>query len=320
MRCYYTRRRRGWRRFPTVTRSGDWGDLPDNVLLNITVHLPCHADRVRMACVNKQWRAAVRLEPRPPPPAPQLPPLPPQMPWLIFRNTTAPSFYSWIGCKSHALPLPSDIIVARFCGSADGGWFVPFGQAHYDAAFWCRGSECWFPPRGPRTRKPQDVVFYNGGFRFVTATEGVVVYWPSYGRATNNNNNQMLMRRVEYDMLARADYRRDVAVMEVQGSTTRYLVESRGELLMVARYVYVDDVETQSFRVFRSFDADRCGGVFYFLDEGFVPDTTVVDERPRYSFINMGMYNMEIMDSVDWPPVDRLPTTSDNAPPTWWLP
>uniref|UniRef100_A0A0D9V2B8 Uncharacterized protein n=1 Tax=Leersia perrieri TaxID=77586 RepID=A0A0D9V2B8_9ORYZ len=416
MRCYYTRHRRGGRRFPTVTRKGDWGDLPDNVLLNITGLLPCRADRVRMACVNKQWRAAVRPEQRPPPPAPQLPPLPPQLPWLIFPNTTTPCFYSLIGGRSHALPLPPDIIVGRFCGSADGGWFVlalnsrhryeiynlnsgsrvelppgietPLGmqfplvavfatlsvsrasrpnmaaaivrvKRNLDAAFWCPGSECWFPHRGPRMRKPQDVIFYNEAFYFVTATEGVVVFWPSFGRPTNN---QMLMRRVEYDMLVRADYLEDINFMRGNGVITRYLVESRGGLLMVARYIY-DEGGTEAFRVFRfqiiqpnandggrpratwvhvddldermlflgkgcsrTFEVARFEGFeeafVYFLDESsFCPDkTAMVLHRPRYTFSDMGKFDLDAVTCEDWPPVDRRPLSSDNAPPTWWLP
>uniref|UniRef100_A0A0E0JKG8 KIB1-4 beta-propeller domain-containing protein n=1 Tax=Oryza punctata TaxID=4537 RepID=A0A0E0JKG8_ORYPU len=402
-----------------------WGDLLDNVLLGVTARLPCRADRVRMACVNKQWRAAVRAEPRPPPPMPQLPPLPPQLPWLIFPNTTTPSFYSWIGGMSHSLPLPPDVRVARFCGSSDGGWFVlaldpshryalynlnsghrvelppgiespsgkqfplvarfatlsaspsspsprPFMLAavvlvsrRLDVAFWVQGSECWFPHRGPRMTQPQDVIYHNGGFYFVTADEGVVVYWPGYGRPTNN---QMRMRRVEYDMLQREDYLEDMGFIGGNGSITRYLVESRGQLLMVARYIY-NEGGTEVLRVFRfhvmslpwtataaisgrpratwvpvdylegrmlfvgkgcsrSFEAARFDGfedaIIYFLDEGFVPDTTavVVQERPRYSFADMGRfrYEMDDMASEAWPPVDRRPTTSDNAPPTWWFP
>lgn len=429
---YYYRRRRGRgaaaaaRRLPTVAAMdrAKWGDLPENVLLGVTACLPCRADRVRMACVNRQWRAAVREGPRPPPPAPQLPPLPPQLPWLIFPSSATPSFYSWIGRTSHPLPLPPDVRVARFCGSSDGGWFVlaldsshryalynlnsghrvelppgivsPSGKQfplvarfatlsaspptpsssprpymlaavvlvsrRLDVAFWVQGSQCWFPHRGPRLNQPQDVVYYNGGFYFVTADEGVVVYWPGYGRLTNN---QMRMRRVEYNMLRRDDYLEDMGFIGGNGSITRYLVESRGQLLMVARYIY-NEGGTEVLRVFRfhvmpltpaaaisgrpratwlpvdylegrmlfvgkgcsrSFEAARFPGfedaIIYFLDEGFVHDTTAsaaVQERPRYSFTDMGRYEMDDMASEAWPPVDRRPTTSDNAPPTWWFP
>ncbi|XP_006646039.2 uncharacterized protein LOC102714797, partial [Oryza brachyantha] len=400
-----------------VEEEEDWGDLPDTILLGITACLPCRADRVRMACVNRQWRNAVREEPRPPPLLPQVPPLPPQLPWLIFPNTEAPSFYSWIGNMCHSLPLPPDVRVARFCGSSDGGWFVlaldashryalynlnsgqrvnlPPGigfrsgrefplvarfatlsaspsprvymlaaivlfKQQLRVAFWFQGSECWFPPRGPRPRQPQDVIYYNGGFYLVTATEGVVVYWPGYG---NPHNNQMLMRRVEYDMLQRADYVRDMTLIRGYGSVTRYLVESRGQLLMVVRYVY-NEAGTEALRVFRfqvmpptatsvgisrrpratwvdmhylegrmlfvgrgcsrSFESDQFRGfedaVIYFLDEGFVPDRRVAAERRRYLYDDMGIYDMDNMTSTEWPPANRRPTTSDNAPATWWFP
>lgn len=82
-----------------------WGDVPDNILVRISAFLRCRADRVHMACANRQWNVAVRLREssgHPQPPA--LPPLPPQLPWLIiFPNTEAPTFYSPVGGRYHSL-------------------------------------------------------------------------------------------------------------------------------------------------------------------------------------------------------------------------
>lgn len=110
-----------------------WGDVPRDILVRISAFLRCRADRVHMACANRQWNAAVRWreressehpEPQPPVPPP-LPPLPPQLPWLIFPSTEAPNFYSPIGERYHSLSgLPFDIRRARCCGSGDGGWLV----------------------------------------------------------------------------------------------------------------------------------------------------------------------------------------------------
>ncbi|KAL5229185.1 hypothetical protein ABZP36_017450 [Zizania latifolia] len=389
-----------------------WGDLPDYVLLRITAYLWCRADRVHMACVNKQWRAAVTGEPRPPP-LPQVPRLPPQLPWLILPSTRAPSFYSEIGRRRHHLPLPPDIRLARFCGSSGGGWFVlsldrshshalyninsgqrihlpsglvthtgiklplvvrsatlstsPGPQAYmvaaivivagqFRVAFWCQGSDRWFSSTGPSLRLPQDVIYYGGAFYSVNAAERVVAFWPGY---RGQDNNQMLMRRVDYDMLQREDYRTDVGFMRGNGTMLRYLVASRGQLLMVVRYVYVEE-ETQVLRVFRfhitratvigrrpiaswvylpeldgrmlflgrgcsrSFETAQFYGcedcMIYFLDDNFIPDSTVPEERQYYTFQDMGIYDM-LQDSVDpWPPAGRRPSRSDHAPPTWWLP
>ncbi|KAG8051515.1 hypothetical protein GUJ93_ZPchr0001g32141 [Zizania palustris] len=389
---------------------GPWGDLPDYVLLRITAYLRCRADRVHMACVNKQWRAAVTGEPRPPP-LPQVPQLPPQLPWLIFPSTKAPSFYSEIGRRRHHLPLPPDIRLARFCGSSGGGWFVlsldrrhshslyninsgqridlpsglvthtgiklplvvrsatlstsPGPQAYmvaaivvvakqFTIAFWCQGSDRFFLSSGPSLRRPQDVIYYREAFYSVNAAERVVAFWPGY---RGQDSNEMLMRRVDYDMVQREDYRMDIAI----GLTmVRYLVASRGQLLMVVRYFYVAE-ETQMLRVFkfhimratvagrppiakwvripeldgrilllgrgcsRSFEtAQFCGCqdcMIYFLDDNFNPDSTMTrGRRYYYTFDDIGTYDM-LRNSVDpWPPAGRRPSKSDHAPPTWWLP
>ncbi|WVZ69936.1 hypothetical protein U9M48_018650 [Paspalum notatum var. saurae] len=394
-----------------------WGDIPDNILVCVSAFLRCRADRVHMACVNRQWWAAVRGVRRPPPPLlPPLPLLPPQLPWLIFPGTTeSPTFYSPLTGRHHRLcGLPHDVRAARCCGSGDGGWLVlalnsRHAHALYNldtsqriplppgfrtprnadfplvvraatlsaapspgvpymvaaivlvangstAAFWTEGSPSWFAPGGPP--RPQDVIFYVGGFYFVGADEGVVTFYPYVAP-----NGDVTFARLDYEMQQRGDYNDDLGFVGNHGKMTRYLVVSQGLLLMVVRYVYDHDGgiggTTEMIRVFRflvtgpladpaqpplatwvslgnelggrmlflgrgcsrCFEVARYDGfqesMIYFLDEGFV-SVLSADGRRLYSFSDMGRYSMEETATEPWPP-GRCPSTSDNAPPTWWL-
>ncbi|CAO2208494.1 unnamed protein product [Urochloa humidicola] len=265
-----------------------------------------------MACVNRHWSRAVRGVGRPPPPTlPPLPPLPPQLPWLIFPNTEAPTFYSPITRRRHRLfNLPLDVRRARICGSGDGGWLVLAlescrGYALYNlgsgrriplpptfttpadkefplvvraaaisaappagpgpdhhpymvaaivlvatrstAAFWSEGSEDWFSTEALLQARPQDVIFHGGAFFFVTSREEVVSFRPAYGW-----NNNVSLGRVDYDMEQRGDYDDDVGFLEGMGLGVmrRYLVESRGRLLMAVRYFYYEAGRTNVIRLF----------------------------------------------------------------------
>ncbi|KAK3161118.1 hypothetical protein QOZ80_1BG0072280 [Eleusine coracana subsp. coracana] len=113
------------------------------------------------------------------------------------------------------------------------------------AAFWSEGSDTWFTSGRFLTVRPEDVLYYAGAFYFVTAREGVVSFRPAYG--ANGNVN---FQRVDYRMLPRADYGQDIVFMSGMGTMRHYLVESRGRLLMVVRYIYKDD-GTEALRVFR---------------------------------------------------------------------
>ncbi|XP_062179397.1 uncharacterized protein LOC133884004 [Phragmites australis] len=404
--------------WPTSPRAAEamaalpsWEDVPDNILVRVSAFLPCRADRVHMACVNRLWNAAMRGLRRPPPPVlPPLPPLPPQLPWLIFPSTEAPTFFSAITrCHQPLCRLPPDVRRARCCGSGDGGWLVlaldschayalynlnsgqriplppgfttpmdkefplvvraatlsappspnPYMVAaivliasRSTAAFWSEGSESWYSAGRLLTVRPQDVIYYGGAFFFVTSREDIIAFWPTYGP-----NGNVTLARVDYDMQQREDYDADVGFVRGLGTMRRYLVESRGRLLMVVRYVYYE-AGTEMLRVFgfrvtapltnvqrpraawenlgeeldgrmlflgpgcsRSFEVAHYDGfeesMIYFLDEGFVSGPSV-DDRTWYSFTDMGRYSMEEMTSEPWPP-GRHPSRSDKAPPTWWL-
>ncbi|TVU34248.1 hypothetical protein EJB05_16079, partial [Eragrostis curvula] len=241
-----------------------------------------------------------------------------------------------------AAPSPNPYMVAA----------IVLVRSRSTAAFWSEGSDSWFTSGGFLTVRPQDVVYFEGAFYFLTIREGVISFRPGYGP-----NGSVNIHRVEYEVQKREDYDNDVAFVQGNGAVRRYLVVSRGRLLMVVRFVY-DEMGTEMFRVFRfrvtvpflrkplaiwehvgdqldgrmlflgpgcsrSFEVAQYDGfqdhesMIFYLDESFdsVPSA---DGRRLYSFIDMGRYSMVDMTSVAWPPGDH-PTRSDNAPPTWWL-
>ncbi|PUZ56098.1 hypothetical protein GQ55_5G268400 [Panicum hallii var. hallii] len=225
------------------------------------------------------------------------------------------------------------------------------------AAFWSEGSESWFSTGALLDARPQDAIYHGGAraFFFVTSREDVVSFRPTYG--WNNNVN---LARVDYDMQPRGDYADDVGFLEETGLGTmrRYLVESRGRLLMVVRCFYYEGGRTEVIRVFEFHVKPPAGngqrpcatwkhlgtgldGRMLFLGRGcsrsfevaryngfqesmiyFLDDGLVsvpsVDDRTLYSFTDMGRYDMGGIATAPWP-VGLYPTRSDNAPPTWWL-
>ncbi|KAK3164636.1 hypothetical protein QOZ80_1AG0022180 [Eleusine coracana subsp. coracana] len=388
-----------------ATAPPPWEGLPESILLRASAFLPLR-DRVRMACVNKHWLAAVTGL------AWRAPRFPPALPWLIFPSTEEPTFFSALDRRFHRLcHLPADVRRARLCGSAAGGWLVltlnsrhAYALYHLDsgrrialppqlvaprgtvfplvvraatlsapplhrrhmvgaivlaaarsaAAFWTPGRESWFSDGGLLDVTPQDVIFYGGGFYFVTPDEDILTFWPM-----ENAEGDVAVARLDYDMEQREDFDVDVAFAAVLVTTRRYLVESRGRLLMVVRYIY-HETGTRLLRVFgfrvtapftdvdmpratwddlgnrldgrmlflgpgcsRSFEVAHYDGfqnqesMIFFLDESFATVPSA-DGRRLYSFTDMGRYSMRGMNSEPWPPGPR-PTSSDNAPPTWWF-
>ncbi|RLN21979.1 uncharacterized protein C2845_PM07G13650 [Panicum miliaceum] len=226
----------------------------------------------------------------PPPVLPPLPPLQPQLPWLIFPDTATPDVRRARCCGSgdggwlvlaldsrhtHALynlntgrriPLPPTfttpadndlpLVVRAATISAPPSDPGPYMVAaivlvgnRSTAAFWSEGSESWFSTGALLDARPQDAIYHGGArtFFFVTSREDVVSFQPTYG--WNNNVN---LARVDYDMQPRGDYADDVGFLEETGLGTmrRYLVESRGRLLMVVRCFCYESGRTEVIRVF----------------------------------------------------------------------
>ncbi|KAM0879602.1 hypothetical protein ACQ4PT_034125 [Festuca glaucescens] len=227
-------------------------------------------------------------------------------------------------------------------------------------AFWQEGLQNWITPDPEdmwTSRRPQDVIYCAGAFYFLTTAESLVTYTP----VLSGDNNELSMKRYDYDMVQREDYADDLLFIGGNGSMVRYLVQIRRWLHMVVRYIYTDG-GTGVLRVFRfqpmqpraygrsfratwvaveeldgrmlfvgrgcsrSIDVAQFHGfedsTIYFPDDCFIPDPErTVDNTRRYSFFDMGRYLMDDEASLDesWPPTDRRPARSDNAPCTWWL-
>ncbi|TVU35792.1 hypothetical protein EJB05_17695, partial [Eragrostis curvula] len=284
------------RRWHAAVAPRPCGDLPERVLRRVSGFLPCGFD-LHMACVNWHWAAVTGSH------QPDSPVLPPQLPWVIFPNTEAPTFYSALGRNYHRLGrLPPDVRRARFCGSSDGGWLVlalnsshayalynlyshqrvplppefvsprgavfplvfraatlsnpPFQNEFRVAAivlvanrspvaFWTMCRDRWFS-ESLLDVTPQDLIYYGGAFFFITTDERLATFWP----LPPPDGGAVIVGRMDYDMQQREDYYDDVGFVQGNDQMRRYLVQSRGRLLMVVRYIY-HETGTEMIRVFR---------------------------------------------------------------------
>lgn len=88
--------------------------------------------------------------------------------------------------------------------------------------------------------EPEDVIYYNGAFHFLTQGENVLVFTPEFGEELVS----LEIRGARLCFLA-PEHQYDQYV------DARYLVESRGELLMVVRCTPHPGLPTSLFRVFQ---------------------------------------------------------------------
>ncbi|XBI98128.1 hypothetical protein VPH35_018388 [Triticum aestivum] len=61
-----------------IKSTAPWPDLPRELLGLVHLHMPSHAERVRVCAVCRSWRSGARL----------LHPLPPSLPWFALRDRT----------------------------------------------------------------------------------------------------------------------------------------------------------------------------------------------------------------------------------------
>ncbi|XP_062179512.1 uncharacterized protein LOC133884180 [Phragmites australis] len=138
------------------------------------------------------------------------------------------------------------------------------GPRHRRYAFWRMGAGVAFdtmPPHNPDPTDPnsavEDVVYRNEAFHFLTHGEDIDVCAPAFAENVNmgavvaTTTRRFLPRDGGNDVFVRA----------------RYLVQSRGELLMVVRFTPHPQFPTSEFKVFRMIgpqmpDDDGGGGVF----------------------------------------------------------
>ncbi|KAL6651603.1 hypothetical protein ACP70R_010528 [Stipagrostis hirtigluma subsp. patula] len=234
------------------------------------------------------------------------------------------------------------------------------GSTEPCVAFWQRWMGEWVssgsPISGTAGEELHDIIYYRGGFHVITSTERMVVYVPQRG----DDGQLSAVDTKFYDAPQREDYDEDVRIQsDVGGWMDRYLVVSRGELLMVVRYVFQTE-DTQMFRVFRldieepadedhlpraswgqfvgilegrmlfvghgcsrSFDVadfdEFEDSTIYFYDDRFAIAKPVMGET-RYHLTDSGKFYMDDNMVAVWPQEDLgFPGASDRAPPIWWL-
>jgi hypothetical protein len=99
-------------------------------------------------------------------------------------------------------------------------------------AFWRTGMDRHWIACRRNVDLIQDIIYYNGGFHVLSNTEDVVVYTANVN-TPNVNGGPLVMSCTSY-LVKRADYTHD-SLLPKSYSVSRYLVESRGKLLMILR-------------------------------------------------------------------------------------
>ncbi|XP_040376163.1 uncharacterized protein LOC102709049 [Oryza brachyantha] len=202
----------------------------------------------------------------------------------------------------------------------------------------------------------QDVIYHWSaqlqGFHVLTNREEVLVYSPvAPGRPGAPQPLQMACTRLS--LRRRDDYQPDAA-LPVTFVATRYLVESRGKLLMVVRHYTGNPVvrrRTRMFRIFelrpgapcswleipelagralflgrgcsRAVEVARFGTLqedtIYFLDDASLDLSTVLNDGSSHRSADMGMYRKG---EKIRPGARQFPRefTADCSPPIWLVP
>jgi hypothetical protein len=155
---------------------------------------------------------------------------------------------------SHNTEIPLIVDFATLSASPSQGPYAVAASAVVDGrptiAFWTPGRDSWFSTEGAFNICPQDVIYFLGGFSFVFPGEQIVLF-----RVTHGTDGDVTIGRAErLDIKQRANYGDDVqAMFDAGGRMNRYLVVSRGRLLMVVRYVFGNEPyeRTDFLRVFQ---------------------------------------------------------------------
>ncbi|CAL5095395.1 unnamed protein product [Urochloa decumbens] len=247
-------------------------DLPTDMVLEIFRRVPCAVDRVNMAAACRPWLALLA----------DAPPAPPRLPSLLLPHADgATGVYCYLSGRRDHNELPGRRLFAsgpRHFGSYDGAWsFLAYGQTH---GHWLLNigtgeslaapdvleddddeqihhgmvASCYVyvapnaPPVEPGL-EPEDVVFHRDSFHFLTQGERILECTP--------------VLDLDGDLLAVVA---DLPRFQNGGRSyaefvrARYLLESRGDLLMVVRFAPDPHAPTSSFKVFRMLEQQKPDG------------------------------------------------------------
>lgn len=156
----------------------------------------------------------------------------------------------WIdpACEHHMI-----IRTVTFSGtpSTEGCLAAAHVSSASNIAFWRTGMDQHWIACRRGVDVIQDIIYYKEGFHVLSNTEDVVVYTP---KVSGGWYAPLVMSRTSYLVEKRADYKPD-SLLPKSHSMSRYLVESRGKLLMVLRLF-----RPKRRREFRIFEMNLAGG------------------------------------------------------------
>ncbi|CAM0881512.1 unnamed protein product [Alopecurus aequalis] len=259
---------------------------------------------------------------------PQLPLLPPLLPFLIFPNTEAPSFFCAIDRRRYALPLLRAVRNARLCGSGDGGWLVlALDTRHTYALYNIYTRERINLPRGLRFSDDRNLplVLRVATLPFSPTSRhgymiGVIVLVGNKCCPAFCGWLHMVVRYIYTDGGTGVLRVFRFQIMELRAYGRPYQATWVDVQELDGRMLFVGRGSSRSIDV-AQFDRFK-DSTMYFLDDCFIPHPErTADNRRRYSFFDMGRYSMYDETSLDesWPPTARRPEWSDNAPCAWWF-
>nr|ACG34867.1 hypothetical protein [Zea mays] len=269
-----------------------------------------------------------------------------ELPDVVADLFTTVGTYSMIVLAA-TLSLPPDHLA---CVAAGIVTYQPDLDAprRRHVAFWRPGDKmavCNVVPNesvGPGL-EPEDVVYYRDSFYFLTQDGHILVSRPYYNRVGDILGALSKLTRFQFQ---------EGGCSDEQFVRARYLVSSRGELLMVVRLAAHHHAPTSSFKVFRMtlyprtwFEEDALCGRMLFVGRGcsrsyevsqypgfkdgifFLDDRSFYDAEMMFRRVNERQYPCS--DIGKWSPdrpsphvdlyfPERVP--SYNSPPAWLLP
>ncbi|RLM54248.1 hypothetical protein C2845_PM10G12720 [Panicum miliaceum] len=195
--------------------------------------LDCNLDRMNVAAQCTSWRDALGHDMRAR-----------QLPWMLvpYRRTCLlhpdvmrrADFFCFLSHSPHKVTMPHNAYGARFIGAYDGCWmFFAFGQrCGVGASSFSCVSEI----------EAEDVTYFRGFFYVLSKIEDLIVCKAEYQPGSGPD---ILSIKKQYLHFLPLEHENGLYIK------ARYIVESRGEILMVVRYTTILSEQTTSFALFR---------------------------------------------------------------------